>query len=70
MNDATLPPLYRSTVLVACVVVIAAALHAAAATVNPSTMTTAADVRGDARSRTVDQTENRTGMTVLRLNTA
>ena len=34
MSDATLPPLYRSTVLVACVIVIAAALHAAADTVN------------------------------------
>ncbi|HOX20918.1 MAG TPA: AI-2E family transporter [Gemmatimonadales bacterium] len=34
MSDATLSPLYRSTVLVACVIIIAAALHAAAATVN------------------------------------
>ena len=34
MSDATLPPLYRSTVLVACVIIIAAALHVAADTVN------------------------------------
>ena len=34
MSTATLPPLYRSTVLVACIIVIAAGLHAAAATVN------------------------------------
>ena len=34
MPAATLPPLYRTTVLVACAIVIAAGLHAAAATVN------------------------------------
>lgn len=34
MSTATLPPLYRSTVLVACMIIIAAGLHAAADTVN------------------------------------
>lgn len=34
MSTATLPPLYRSTVLVACIIIIAAGLHAAADTVN------------------------------------
>ncbi len=34
MSESSLPPLYRSTVLVACVIVIAAGLHAAAASVN------------------------------------
>ena len=34
MSDATLPPLYRSAVLVACAIVIAAGLHVAADTVN------------------------------------
>jgi AI-2 transport protein TqsA len=34
MTEATLPPLYRTTMLVACVIVIAAGLHATAATVN------------------------------------